>query len=357
MLPEEVEAVLLRWGEPKYRAKQVFEWIHKHGVRDPEGMTNLPKSLRSKLHETELMQALSVERHHESSDNTEKLVLELHDKQKIESVLIPSHNKPADAVEEIVTQCISSQAGCAMGCVFCASGVAGLKRQLSASEIIDQVLIGRSVLKPGQKLKRLVFMGMGEPLHNYDALCRALVVLMHPEGMNFSARRITVSTSGLAPQIDQLGKDFGGQIQLAISLHSTDNAVRSKLMPINRKHRIEQLLKSLREYPLAKRARYTIEYTLMAGYNDSLKDADALVRTLRGLPVKINLIPMNPIQGSILKAPDWDTVEAFQERLRERHLSVFMRKQRGDDIGAACGQLAFEGKVRKALEPWRQSVE
>ena len=338
-LPHEWEEKVTSWGEPGYRGRQVFEWIHRHGVLDPDEMTNLPKSLRARLEEDGVGWPLALVSSHVSGDRTNKLLVGMPDGERVETVLIPQLQDPS-----VVTQCISSQVGCAMGCVFCASGVAGLKRQMSAGEIVAQVLLGRRELESDQRIRNVVFMGMGEPLHNYDALARALVLLTHPDGIDLSKRRVTVSTSGLVRQIDRLGQDFGGQVQLAVSLHAVRDEDRSAIMPINRKHGLAELMASLRRYPLTKRQRITIEYTLIEGVNDSVQDANGMVDLLRGIPVKVNLIPMNPISGSDLRAPDSSHVTRFQERLTARGLSVFVRKTRGDDVAAACGQLAFHGE-------------
>ena len=242
-----------------------------------------------------------------------------------------------------VTQCISTQVGCAMGCIFCASGVAGLKRHLGAHEIVAQVILGRHALEPGEELRNIVLMGMGEPLHNYESTARALRLLTHPMGMNLSPRRITVSTSGLVPEIARLGREFAGQIGLAVSLHAADDATRTGLMPINKKYPLGELMTALRAYPLPKRRRIFIEYTLVAGKNDDLEEAHKVSRLLRGLPVKINLIPMNPIEASSLATPPMQRVHAFQQVLIDDGYSCFVRKRRGDDVAAACGQLALLG--------------
>jgi 23S rRNA (adenine2503-C2)-methyltransferase len=246
-----------------------------------------------------------------------------------------------------VTQCISTQVGCAMGCVFCASGVAGLKRHLGADEIVGQVLLGRSRLDPHEQLRNVVYMGMGEPLHNYDAVARSLRLLTHPEGIGLSSRRVTVSTSGLVPEIERLGADFAGQIGLAISLHAADDETRTKLMPINKKYPLAKLMDALRAYPLPKRRRITIEYTLVAGRNDGTAEAKKVARLLRGLPVKINLIPMNPIDASTLGPPDLSGVLSFQQTLCDAGYSCFIRRRRGDEVSAACGQLALLGAKPK----------
>jgi 23S rRNA (adenine2503-C2)-methyltransferase len=221
--------------------------------------------------------------------------------------------------------------------------VAGLKRNLGADEIVAQVIIGRTRLGANERLSNVVFMGMGEPLHNYDATLRALRLLTHPEGVALSARRITVSTSGLVPEIARLGADFGGNIGLAVSLHAADDETRSRLMPLNKKYPLATLIPALRAYPLPQRRRITIEYTLVAGSNDDPGDARALARLLRGIPVKINLIPMNPIAASPLGAPPLRRILDFQKVLCDAGYSCFIRRRRGDEVNAACGQLALLG--------------
>jgi 23S rRNA (adenine2503-C2)-methyltransferase len=335
---------MTEWGEPAYRGKQIFDWIHRRGVLDPEDMSNVPKSLRARLKEEGLGWPLEIVSSHESADRTRKLLVGMPDGERVETVLIPQLGD-----DGVVTQCISSQVGCAMGCVFCASGVAGLKRQMTDAEIVAQVLLGRRELGAERRVRNVVFMGMGEPLHNYDAVARALVLLTHPDGLDLSKRRVTVSTSGLVKQIDQLGRDFEGQVQLAISLHSVRDEARSAIMPVNRKHGLDELIAALRRYPLSKRQRITVEYTLIQGLNDSPRDAKQMVDLLKGVPVKVNLIPMNPISASDLEAPDQGHVLRFQDELTRRGLSVFIRKTRGDDVAAACGQLAFHGESRRAL--------
>ena len=359
-LPHEWSNTMVEWGFPAYRGKQVFHWIHRKGVWEAEQMKNLPAALKAKLSE-ELSFPLSVEQGYPSSDGTKKLLVRMvsehHDPgapkkaqalRDVETVLIPQLRDEIDDEETAsstvpVTQCISSQVGCAMGCVFCASGVAGLKRHLNAGEIVAQVLIGKRYLEDTEALRNIVFMGMGEPLHNYDSVARTLVLLSHPDGLGLSRRRVTLSTSGLIPQIDRLGKDFDGQVQLAISLHAVDDERRSSIMPVNRKYPLKDLVACLKRYPLPKRRRITIEYTLIKGVNDNVREADELVRLMSGVPIKVNIIPMNPIDESDLRAPDNASVQGFRERLFSKGVSAFIRKQRGDDISAACGQLALLG--------------
>jgi 23S rRNA (adenine2503-C2)-methyltransferase len=234
-----------------------------------------------------------------------------------------------------------------MGCVFCASGVAGLKRQMTSEEIVAQVIIGRTRLDTDEDLRGVVLMGMGEPLHNYDATKRALQLLTHPDGIGLSNRRVTVSTSGLIPEIEKLGKDFGGQIGLAISLHAAEDATRSSLMPINKKYPLAKLMDALHAYPLPSRRRITIEYTLVAGNNDTVSEARKLVRLLHDLPCKVNLIPVNPIEARDYGPPTMTGVLAFQKVLCDAGYSCFIRRRRGDDVAAACGQLALLGAKPK----------
>jgi 23S rRNA (adenine2503-C2)-methyltransferase len=377
-LPGEWSVAMAALGERAYAAKQVFDWIQRRGVVDAAAMTNLPARLRAVLTEGGLAPGVVVpERIHRSADGTRKIAVRLRDGALVETVLLPAVSGPgaaadtdadaasvddeeddgepqAEAPRVRVTQCISTQVGCAMGCVFCASGVAGLKRHLGPEEIVAQVLLGRSLLEEGEGLRNVVYMGMGEPLHNYDATARSLRLLTHPEGIGLSTRRVTVSTSGLVPEIERLGRDFGGQVALAISLHAADDATRSALMPINRRYPLAHLMAALRAYPMPKRRRITVEYTLVAGKNDDTAEAAKLAKLLRGVPVKVNLIPMNPIEASPLGPPDGDRVAAFQKVLTDAGYSCFVRRRRGDDVSAACGQLVLVGakpKVRGFRAP------
>ncbi len=374
--PEEWAEALRPAGVRPFHARQVFRWVHARSVVDPEAMSDLPKELRATLAPLGLAQSLQVADERRAADGTRKLLVRLRDGATVETVLIPGvtgskgklpspvsavhddadaaaavdddDEAPGEGSEPIrVTQCISTQVGCAMGCVFCASGVAGLKRQMGADEIVGQVIAGRARLEEGERLTNVVLMGMGEPLHNYAATVRALRLLTHPEGLGLSARRITVSTSGLVPEIARLGEDFAGNIGLAISLHAADDETRSRLMPINKKYPLGVLMAALRAYPLPRRRRITIEYTLVSGENDLPQEAKKLGRLLRGLPVKVNLIPMNPIAASPLGPPDMGRVLAFQRVLCDAGYSCFIRRRRGDDVGAACGQLALLGAKAK----------
>jgi 23S rRNA (adenine2503-C2)-methyltransferase len=377
--PEEWVPVLRPIGGRPFHARQLFRWIHGRGVLDPDRMTDLPRELRARLAELELPRTYALSALVRSTDSTRKLLLSLRDGATVETVLIPGvtggrsslpspvppSGDDADAAAAVddddeaesgdeasdravrVTQCVSTQVGCAMGCVFCASGVAGLKRQLGADEIVAQVAAGRAHLDEGERLTNIVYMGMGEPLHNYEATARSLRLLTHADGVALSPRRITVSTSGLVPEIARLGADFAGTVGLAVSLHAADDETRSRLMPINKKYPLPVLMEALRAYPLPRRRRITIEYTLVAGKNDDPKEAKKLSRILRGIPVKINLIPMNPIGASSLGPPDAARVFVFQRVLCDAGYSCFIRRRRGDDVSAACGQLALLGAKPK----------
>jgi 23S rRNA (adenine2503-C2)-methyltransferase len=367
-LPEEWREAMQRLGEKPFRAEQVFRWIHERGVLDPEQMTDLGKPLRERLKADGFAPPAKVADVHAAADGTRKLVLVLAQGARVECVIIPMTDLADDADASAapeddeedgtvspektrITLCVSTQYGCAMGCVFCASGQAGLQRGLTASEIVAQVIISKQYLKPNEELKNLVFMGMGEPLHHYDETARAIRLLTHPTARGMSPRRITVSTVGLVPGIARLGADFGGKVGLAVSLHAPNDVIRDRIMPMNRKFPIVELMRALREYPLPMRRRITIEYTLMNQVNDGEAEARELVSLLRGLRVKVNLIPMNPISASELKAPSGARVAAFQRVLSEAGLSCFVRTRRGDEVSAACGQLAIaDDLVRKKRE-------
>jgi 23S rRNA (adenine2503-C2)-methyltransferase len=357
-LPEEWAAELAALGEPKYRALQIFRWIHRRGELDAAKMTDVPLGLRERLGAAGLTAPLEVVDVHRAKDGTRKLVLSMQGGGRIECVLIPmtplsgdadlaaaadddDDELAAPAEKTRVTLCVSTQFGCAMGCVFCASGRAGLGRGLGADEIVSQVILARRYLDEGEELTNLVFMGMGEPLHHYDETARALRLLTHPEGTGMSPRRITVSTVGLVPGLKRLGSDFSGKVGLAVSLHAPDDATRSRIVPMNKRYPLSELIQALKSYPLPRRRRITIEYTLIDGVNDSDEHADRLVSVLRGLPVKVNLIPMNPVAGSEFRASPPERVDAFQARVAGYGYSCFVRARRGDEVSAACGQLAL----------------
>jgi 23S rRNA (adenine2503-C2)-methyltransferase len=331
---DEAQAYAVAQGWPRFRGEQIWRWIHGKGARSVDDMTNLGGETRARLSETAVIGGLEVAEVQTSHDGTRKLRLVTRDGHSIESVIIPDGDK--------TTQCISSQVGCAVDCQFCATAKLGLVRNLDAGEIVDQVYQARRLLaevEPGRRISNLVYMGMGEPLHNYDNLVRSLRILTDDKGVGLSQRRITVSTSGLVPKLERLG---GEDIRpnLAVSLNAPNDAVRDAIMPINRKWNIAKLLGALRAYPLEQRRRITFEYVLLAGVNDSLADAAQLAKLLRGIKCKVNLIPFNPHPEALYRRPSHAVVEAFQNDCRRHGLPTYLRVPRGDDIDAACGQLA-----------------
>jgi 23S rRNA (adenine2503-C2)-methyltransferase len=318
-----------------FRANQIYDAIHRRAVTDFGAMTDLSRTLRETLARGYRIGLPEVAARQASADGTTKLLLRLADGASIETVDIPESARR--------TLCISSQAGCGLACAFCVTGHWGAGRNLSAGEIVGQVMLARKLLDLPPTLN-LVFMGMGEPLLNLDAVRTALELL----GETISHRRITVSTAGVVPGIDTLGA-WERRPNLAISLHAPDDARRDEIMPINRSYPLAELLAALRRFPLEPRRRITIEYILLARFNDDPKDAVALARLLGRLPVKVNLIPFNPdpVLGDRFERPDEARIERFREALAERHLTATVRRTRGDDVGAACGQLrAFAREPR-----------
>jgi len=334
MTLEDAEAFAVANGWPRFRGEQVWRWVHDKGARSFDEMTNLSPRTREELAAKATIGCLTLAEVQVSSDGTRKMRLLTRDGYSIESVLIP--------VEHKVTQCISSQVGCAVDCQFCATAKLGLKRNLDAGEIVDQVYIGRRVLaeaSPDARISNLVYMGMGEPLHNYDNVVRSLRILTNDKGAKLAQRRITVSTSGLVPKLEKLGKETV-RPNLAVSLNAPNDAVRDMVMPINRKWNIGKLLAALKAYPLEQRRRITFEYVLLAGVNDSLADAAQVAKLLRGFKCKVNIIPYNPHPEAEYQRPSPAAVEAFQNECKRLGLSTYLRIPRGDDIDAACGQLA-----------------
>ena len=319
-------------GLPAYRARQIRQWLFKKLVTSFGEMRNLPKDLREELSHRARVDTLERVRTQVSRDGTEKTLFRLHDGHHIESVLIPERNHK--------TLCISSQAGCAMGCRFCVTGRGGLRRSLRAGEIVDQVAQVRRDMPEPERLRNIVFMGMGEPLANYDEVLRAIRNLVDDDGLNLSHRRVTLSTSGLVPMIRRLGKET--TVNLAVSLNAADDKTRSALMPVNRRHPLSELLEACRSFPLPNRRMITFEYILIHDVNDREKDALNLARILRGIRAKINLIPLNPDPGLDMAPSPPDRIEAFQELLIRNHYTAIVRKSKGQDISAACGQLSGE---------------
>ena len=330
MTPAALEDLAVELGASRYRGRQIATWVYRKGVCDLEAMTDLPKEFRARLAEVAHLSLPAIERATPSQDGSRKLVLRLEDERRVSAVVMPDEGR--------VTLCVSTQVGCAMACVFC--GTMGLDRNLTAAEIVGQVLAANALIGPGEeRVTHIVFMGMGEPLANYAALADALRVLTDARlGLAYSPRRITVSTVGLVAGIDRLGRD-GLRVNLAVSLHAATDEVRSRLMPVNRGWGLEALMAAVRRYPLAPRQRVFFEYVLLDGVNDSPDDARALARLLRGVRAKVNLIPFNDWPGAAFRRPPLPRILAFQGILLEAGVTTTVRWSKGEDIGAACGQL------------------
>jgi 23S rRNA (adenine2503-C2)-methyltransferase len=326
----ETEAWVEEQGLPVYRAKQLRHWLFKGLVSSFQEMNNLAKNLRCRLEEKAEITSLRTVKTEVSKDGTVKYLFELRDGSTIETVLIPERGH--------FTLCISSQVGCAMGCRFCLTGKQGLKRNLTASEIVDQVIQVKRAMDDPDRLTNIVVMGMGEPLSNYDAVLRALDSIISEEGMNFSHRRVTLSTCGLVPGMRKFGKDI--TVNLAVSLNAADDETRSFLMPVNRKYPLKTLMAACKAFPLPNRRMITFEYVLIAGINDRAEDAMNLVQLLSGLRAKVNLIPLNPTAGLNMSPPSMERILTFQEILLNHHVTTIIRKSKGQDISAACGQLS-----------------
>lgn len=336
-------------GEPAFRAKQVLEWLYKKRVRSWDEMTNLPKALRTWLAGTfELMPARLV-LNKQSEDVTDKLLLELGDRSLIETVIIRAPQEGVGVEHSRKTICISTQVGCAMGCVFCASGLAGLKRDLSSGEIVAQLLQvchREDARTPRARMElasfdNIVVMGMGEPLANYDNLLRALTILNADWGLGFGARRITISTSGLVPRILQLAEEDIG-FRLAISLHGATDEVREKIMPVNKAYPLAKLIPAVRAFSEKHGRMVTLEFILIEDVNDSLQQAEKLRDLARELHAHVNLIPYNTVAGLPWKRPSLTRQERFAGILRAARISVTLRREKGHDIDAACGQLRLK---------------
>ena len=338
---EELADFLEKRGAPSYRAKQITDWIYKKRVASFDAMTDLPNELRAELAaefdtpNTEVVRVLG------SKDTTQKFLFRLRDQNLIESVLIPAspalYGQPSDRR----TICVSSQVGCAYGCKFCASGLEGWTRNLDAGEMVQQLIAVEE--KSGEKIDNVVFMGMGEPLANLKNLLRAIRIINASWGLGIGARRITVSTSGLAPQIRELANE-STQFRLALSLHGATDEVRSRIMPVNRKYPLKVLLEAC-DYYVAKKGRLTFEYILIAGVNDTDEQARELAKIARRLSAKINLIPYNTVEGLEWSRPTRARQEKFQSILRKHGVIATLRREKGHDIAAACGQLRLQTKL------------
>jgi len=330
---EELQAYFEKLGEPKYRAGQVYDWLWKNAVRSFDGMTNLSKKTREALEKQFVLNAVTVNTMQRSSDGTVKLSFRLHDGHIIEGVLIPSGSR--------TTACISSQVGCNLACKFCATGMIRYIRNLNFDEIFDQVAIINelSLENTGKPLSNIVYMGMGEPLLNYHNVLKSVSRLTDPESLGMSPQRITVSTVGIAPMIRQLGKDKV-RFNLALSLHSAINEKRNQIIPYNLRNALDDLVEAVRFFYEETKTRITIEYIMLKGFNDNMEDAKALADFCRNFPVKVNLIQYNPVENSPYEDSGPQRTQAFKEYLERLNMVVNVRRSRGKDIDAACGQLA-----------------
>jgi 23S rRNA (adenine2503-C2)-methyltransferase len=358
---EEIEAQFKIWDEPIYRVTQLLEWLYVRRVTSWDAMTNLPKPLREKLHKEFSLSTLALVRKQGARDTTQKFLWRLQDHSLIESVLIPANPALYGDASDRHTLCISTQVGCAYGCKFCASGLDGWKRNLTPDEIVEQILAverwnekekpteaadSRFAINDSRIVNNIVVMGMGEPLANYDNLLKALKILNAPWGGGIGARKITISTSGLAPQIRRLAAE-PMQFRLAISLHGATDEVRNKIMPVNRKYPLRELVNACEEYQHEKGRMITLEYILIAGVNDFIAETKPLAVLARKLHAKVNLIPYNKVEGLPWERPGEDACEKFLAALEDQKVTATLRREKGHDIDAACGQLRL--KTEKEL--------
>ncbi len=334
-----LEAALETRGHKRFHARQIFRWIYKHGVTEIDAMTDLSRELRATLTSDFTLTRPTLAQRETSVDGTEKFLLRLGDGRHIESVFIP--DTPA------MTFCVSTQVGCAMACAFCLTGKMGLVRNLTAGEIVGQVRVLADALDLRTKKFNIVLMGMGEPLHNYDETMRALRILADEHGFDMSARRITLSTVGLLPALERLATEEV-MPNLAISLHAPTDLQRGELVPINKKYGVRDIIDACKRFPLSRRSRITFEYVLLAGANDSPQDARKLAKLVGGVKCKVNLIPLNAAPGIPFERPSDEAIDRFAKIVADCGVTVSVRKSRGRDIRAACGQLIVEGQQKSA---------
>jgi 23S rRNA (adenine2503-C2)-methyltransferase len=346
MMPAEVEALIKEMGEPGFRAKQVVEWTFVRRVADIEAMTNLPKALRERLKERLVTRSMSIATVSGSADTTRKFLLKLNDGRYVETVLIPANPALYGGKSDRRTLCVSSQVGCAYDCKFCASGLAGFTRNLTAGEIVEQIV--QVEAHTGERVDNLVFMGMGEPLANFSNLIKAIEILNAEWGIGIGARHMTVSTSGLAPQIHKLA-DFPLQIRLAISLHGASDPVRNEIMPVNRKYQLAELFEALEAWNAKRKQFLTFEFILIEDVNDGLDQARMLAKRARSVNAKVNLIPYNTVDGLPWKRPSEQRQDAFLEVLTSAGVTATLRREKGHDIAAACGQLRLKQETSEGI--------
>jgi len=336
-----LESALEARGHPRFHARQIFRWIYRRGVTDTDAMTDLSRELRAAVAREFTLSTPALAHREVSADGTEKFLLRLADGRHIESVFIP--DTPA------MTFCVSTQVGCAMACAFCLTGKMGLVRNLTAAEIVGQVRVLTGALDMRDKRFNIVLMGMGEPLHNYDETMKALRILADEHGFDLSPRRVTLSTVGLLPALERLANE-PVMPNLAISLHAPTDVQRGELVPINRKYGVHDIIEACRRFPLKKRRRITFEYVLLAGVNDSSDDARKLAKLVAGVKSKVNLIPLNAAAGIPFERPSDEAIDRFAQILADHGVPVSVRKSRGRDIRAACGQLIVEGEKKSAAQ-------
>ena len=348
LLLDELKEKLAATGEPSYRADQIVDWLYQKRAASFGEMTDLPQALRNRLANDFEFAQLEKVRALGSHDTTRKFLLRLADASLIESVLIPASPALYGSRSDRRTICISTQVGCAYGCKFCASGLEGFSRNLQPNEIVDQIIMTER--ESGEKIDNIVFMGMGEPLANLNNLMRAIRIINAPWGLGIGARHITVSTSGLVPQIKKLA-DEPLQIRLAISLHGATDEVRDQIMPINRRYNVKALMEACRYYTSHKKQRLSFEYILISGINDSEEQARLLARHARSLEAKVNLIPYNTVEGLPWSRPSRNRQEHFLSILREHGVVATLRREKGHDIEAACGQLRLQTIREKSARP------
>lgn len=341
---ERLAGAMAELGEKPFRAKQLWHWIYHRGATDFAAMTTLSKDFRQRLAETCAVRRPEVSVAQVSRDGTRKWLLRLADGQEVETVYIPEEDRG--------TLCVSSQVGCTLTCKFCHTGTQRLVRNLAPAEIVGQIMVARDDLgewpapAEGRKITNIVLMGMGEPLYNYDNVATAMRIAMDQEGLSVSKRKITLSTSGVVPEMARCGREL--DVNLAVSLHATTDEVRDRIMPINKKYPLKMLLDACRSYPGTHNARrITFEYVMLKGVNDSEEDARRLIRLLKDIPAKVNLIPFNPWPGSFFECSDAATITRFADVLSAAHISAPVRTTRGDDILAACGQLKSTSERQK----------
>jgi 23S rRNA (adenine2503-C2)-methyltransferase len=337
--PSELVEFLGSFGKERYRSIQILRWLYQKGVESFDEMTNLSKRFRQELSQIGFISTLSTLNMEQARDGTKKFLFQLKDGNRIESVLIPDKTR--------LTLCLSTQVGCALGCRFCLTGKIGWKRDLMVSEILNQILAVRKMLPEKTSITNIVLMGMGEPLANYKNTLKAIELMAHPDAFKFSSRKITLSTVGLLPELEQLAEEKIS-FRLAISLNASEEETRSDLMPVNRRYPLNKILALCKKFPLRPRTRITFEYVMVEGINDSSQDAKRLLKILRGIPSKVNLIPLNEAPEIPFKKTSEEKIKRFQEILLEGGLTAIVRTSKGREISAACGQL-------QAKEPLQQN--